>query len=333
MKPNIKDIARLAGVSPTTVSRVMNNRGYISEKTRKKVNQAMKELNYFPNELARSLYHQRTRFIGLIFPTISNPFFGELVFHIENICASMGYKVLLCNSLDRVDKERSYLEMLQRNQVDGIIVGAHNRHISEYQSIDLPIVAIDRYLSERIPVVASDNFQGGILATRWLIDQGCRHIIHINGPRKLETPANRRRDGYERTIEEHGRIPLTYEIPKSLIYHENVKTVRKIFAERPEVDGIFASDDLLAATVISEAKKCHKPDLKVVGYDGTETVRICLPQLTTIKQPIHEIAETAVQLLVAQKNNEMTDRKKEIILPVELVEGRVQAGPNNIEDS
>ncbi|GGL59631.1 LacI family DNA-binding transcriptional regulator [Sporolactobacillus putidus] len=323
MKPNIKDIARLAEVSPTTVSRVLNNRGYISKQTRDKVNQAMRELNYYPNELARSLYHQHTYFIGLIFPTTGNPFFGELIFHIENICASLGYKIFLCNSLDRADKEQSYLEMLQRNQVDGIIVGAHNR-LPEYKKINLPIVAIDRYLSDDIPVVASDNLNGGKLATKWLLDHGCREIIHINGPRELETPANKRRDGYEQMMKKAGRTPVTYELPESLIYSTCVETVRQVFNNHPKVDGIFASDDLIAATIFSEARKrgIMIPDeLKVVGYDGTETVRICLPYLTTIRQPIKEMAEKAVQVLLRKIKGQFEEENREIILPIRLVEG------------
>ncbi|WP_353948285.1 LacI family DNA-binding transcriptional regulator [Sporolactobacillus sp. Y61] len=321
MKPNIRDIAQMAGVSPTTVSRVMNNRGYISDATRKKVNHAMKKLNYYPNDLARALFHQQTGFIGLIFPTTENPFFGELIFHIENICASLGYKVLLCNSLGRTDKEIAYLDMLQRNQVDGIIVGAHNRFIPQYTKIDLPVVAIDRYLSDKIPVVSSDNLQGGRMATQWLIDQGCRKIIHINGPGNLETPANRRRVGYEQVMRDHRYAPLTYETAESLIYKNTLETVRKMFREHPDVEGVFASDDLVAASVLSEASHLGKQGIKVVGYDGTQAVHICLPQLTTIQQPIHDIADQAVKIIIAKINGTKVKAKKEYILPVQLVRG------------
>lgn len=324
MKPTIDDIAKLAKVSKTTVSRVLNDRGYISQETKNKVHLAMKELNYYPNELARSLYHQHTYFIGLIFPTTSNPFFGELIFYIENIASSLGYKTLLCNSLGRVDKEQNYLEMLQRNQVDGIIVGAHNRNIPDYQRISLPIVAIDRYLSEKIPVIASDNLNGGRMATKWLLDHGCKKIIHINGPHELETPANKRRTGYEEIMSKAGKVPITYEVHEGLIYKDYVETIRKIFHDHSDVDGIFASDDIIAAAIFSEAKKqgINVPDeLKVVGYDGTETVRICLPYLTTIKQPIKNMAEKAVNILISQIKGEMDIQYKEYILPVELVEG------------
>lgn len=182
MKPNIHDVAKIAGVSSTTVSRVLNNRGYISEKTKEKVYKAMEEINYFPNDLARSLFRKRTNLIGLIIPNSSNPFFGELAFHIESICTSMGYKLLLCNSLHRKDKEEKYLEMLIRNQVDGVIAVTYNRGILNYHKQNLPIVAIDHYLSDTIPVVGSDNYDGGKKAAELLIEKGCRHIVHLNGP-------------------------------------------------------------------------------------------------------------------------------------------------------
>ncbi|WP_010632779.1 LacI family DNA-binding transcriptional regulator [Sporolactobacillus vineae] len=323
MKPNIKDIARLAGVSSTTVSRVLNNRGYISIQTREKVQKAIKKLNYHPNDLARSLYHKHTYFIGLIFPTTANPFFGELVSDIENECASQGYKVFLCNSLGRADKEIKYLNMLQRNQVDGIIVGAHNRNIPEYRQANLPIVAIDRYLSNKIPVISSDNFLGGKLATNWLLEQGCRNIIHICGPHELETPANRRRDGYEEVMRSAGKKPIIYELAE-MLPDNRTDVVRRVFTEQPEVDGIFASDDLIAATVLSESKKYRRLNcnhIKVVGYDGTETVRTCLPQLTTIEQPIHQIAWEAVRILLSQINGEFQSSDNEILLPIKLVVG------------
>lgn len=325
MKPKIDDVARLAGVSPTTVSRVLNNRGYISEETRENVRKAMNELNYFPNDVARSLFNKRTNLIGLIFPTISNPFFGELTFHIENICAQLGYKVLLCNSLNRIDEEEKYLEMLMRNQVDGIIVGTHNRGILNYNKQNLAVVAIDRYLSETIPVVSSDNYAGGKTATELLISKGCQHIIHINGPIELETPAKLRRKAYEDVMEKHGKLPITYEVPETFDRQSQQEVISKIFDERPEVDGIFASDDLIAASVIAEAKKRGKDipsQIKVVGYDGTETSQILLPELTTIQQPISLIAKTAIEILLKAIEGQFNDLPLETSLPIKLLEGK-----------
>lgn len=316
VKPKIEDVAKVAGVSPTTVSRVLNNRGYIGEKTREKVHKAMEQLNYYPNEVARSLFIKKTFLIGLIFPTTSNPFYGQLIFHLENIAASLGYKVLLCNSQGREDKERSYLKMLQRNQVDGIIAGAHNKGIEEYEDPNLPVVGIDRYLSTKIPVVSSDNYQGGELATQLLFDSGCRNIIHINGPLSLETPANMRRKAYEDVMTSNQLTPLTYE------YESNESVFIQLFEENPGVDGVFASDDLIASRVMQEAKRRGieiPTELKVVGYDGTETTRLLLPELSTVEQPIRDIAVKALEILLKQVNEEK-DFQTETILPVKLIE-------------
>lgn len=318
MKPKISDVARVAGVSPTTVSRVLNNRGYIGEETRKKVQEAMEELNYFPNDIARSLFIKKTYLIGVIFPTTSNPFYGQLIFHLENYANSLGYKILLCNSQGREDKEKSYLHMLQRNQVDGIIAGAHNRGIEEYDIPNLPVVGFDRYLSKNTPVVSSDNYDGGRKATQLLINKECNHIIHINGPSDLETPANLRRKAYEEVMKEHGRNPITYET-----LGDNEATINKLFEEHPEVDGIFASDDLIAATVLRVAKKRNRKipyDLKVIGYDGTDTTKVLLPELSTIAQPIKDIAETCVDLLIKQIDGKWDEKEQQTILPVKLIE-------------
>lgn len=324
MKPKISDVAKLAGVSKTTVSRVLNNRGYISEETKENVHKAMRELNYFPNEVARSLFNKRSNLIGIILPTTGNPFFGELTFHLENICASYGYKVLLCNSLNRIDKEEKYLEMLLRNQVDGIIVGTHNEGIIDYEKQHLAAVAIDRILSENIPVVSSDNYEGGRIATELLVNKGCQSIIHINGPKEFESPAMLRRKAYEDVMEQNGKIPVTYEVPEVFDQRIQSEVISRIFSESPTVDGVFASNDLFAATFISEAKKrgIEVPgDVKVVGYDGTETVQSLLPELTTIQQPISLIAKTAIEILLKEIEGDFEDIPLRHCLPVKLLEG------------
>ena len=318
MKVKLEDVAKVAGVSPTTVSRVLNNRGYISEQTKKKVEDAIEELDYYPNDVARSLFKKRTNFIGLILPTVSNPFFGELALYIENICSSLGFKIILCNSNGQLEKEKAYATMLIRHQVDGVIVCSYNRGIDTYKYPKLPIVAIDHYLAPTIPVVGSDNYAGGKLAVQHLIDRGCKSIIHINGPLELETPAQFRRKAYEDLVEN----PITYEITKALDHEESIEIMRSIFAEYPETDGIFASDDMIAASCLRIAKELgiHVPnELKVVGYDGTTTVMHLLPQLTTIRQPIEEIAKTAVKKLMDMIDNSELSGPYETTLPVQLL--------------
>ncbi|PAD35818.1 LacI family DNA-binding transcriptional regulator [Terribacillus saccharophilus] len=323
MKPKIDDVARLAGVSPTTVSRVLNDRGYISNETKEKVQDAMAKLNYFPNDIARSLYTKRSNLLGIIMPTTSNPFFGELTFHLESICASLGYKVLLCNSLNQKDKEKKYLDMLMRNQVDGIIVGTHNLGILNYQKQNLAVVSIDRYLSETIPVVSSDNYEGGKLATELLVRKSCEHIVLIDGVKEIEK-SYLRREAYIDTLDKIGKTPIIYEIPEVFNVQSQQEIIENIFSEHPEVDGVFATNDIFAASFITAAKRYGKKipeDIKVIGYDGTETVRTVLPDLTTIRQPIEMIAKEAINILLKEIEGEFTDPLHETKLPISLIEG------------
>lgn len=323
LNPKIGDVAERAGVSKTTVSRVMNNRGYISEETKAAVFGAMRELNYFPNDVARSLFNKKTNLIGLIVPTINNPFFSELAFHIESICSAKGYKVLLCNSLGSEDNERRYIEMLMRNQVDGVIVSSHNRGISDYSQNKLAVVAVDRYLSPSVPVVGSDNYAGGKLATELLLRRGCTDIIHINGPIELETPANLRRQAYEDVMMEHGMAAKVYENHKSFDQKAYIDLFDQIVQENPGLDGVFASDDLIAATFLQYAKRqgIRVPeDIKVIGYDGSDNVQAFLPELSTIRQPIEEIAQESIRILLEKIDGEADHEAEERYLPVTLLE-------------
>lgn len=160
MVAKLTDVAALAGVSPTTVSRVINKKGYLSQKTIDKVNKAMRELGYKPNNLARSLQGKSPQLIGLIFPNISNIFYAELIEHLEIELFKHGYKAIICNSENNPIKERDYLEMLAANQVDGIISSSHNLGIDDYERVEAPIVAFDRNLAPNIPIISSDNFEG-----------------------------------------------------------------------------------------------------------------------------------------------------------------------------
>lgn len=327
MKPKIQDVARVAGVSPTTVSRVLNDRGYISSKTKEKVFAAMKEINYVPNDLARSLYNKRSYLIGVIVPSTSNPFFGELVAYIENICDERGYKVLLCNSLHEADKEKKYWEMLRRNQVDGVIVVTYNRGLID-KNQQFPAVAIDHYLSENIHVVSSDNFQGGEMASRELIEAGCKKIIHINGDASLETPANNRQYAYEKVMKEAGRTPETYHVPDVAFLESSIDIIKQLFEEHPDVDGIFASDDLLAVRTMQYAENLGyrvPQDLKIIGYDGTSLIRSIYPKLTTIIQPTYQIAENAVETLIQEIDGKSYDMKEKTF-PVSLWKGETTGG-------
>lgn len=316
----IKDVSKIAGVTVTTVSRVLNNRGYISDATRKKVYEAMKELNYQPNELARSLYRRKSNILGLIIPKVSHPFFAELTNYIEYYAYEAGYKILICNSYQDSTKEKDYVEMLKRNQVDGIIMGSHTLETSDYLVPTLPIVAIDRNLSNNIPYITSDNYKGGILATNLLIDRGCKKLAHISGPLILNTPANKRYQAFMDVVSDR-KVDYVVKEAKLDIFESYVKLAYILFEEHPDIDGIFASSDMIAASIINVANIIGKEvprDLKIVGYDDINLASFTVPPLTTIKQPIKEMGEAVVKTLINQIDGKAVD--VENVLPISLVE-------------
>ncbi|WP_276804910.1 LacI family DNA-binding transcriptional regulator [Lactobacillus hominis] len=318
----LTDVAKRAGCSVTTVSRVINNYGYISEKTRQKVHKAMSDLNYQPNSVARSLQGKKTQLVGVIFPSIANPFFGELVENIEAQLFKAGYKTILCNAASDKEKERTYLQMLMANQVDGIIAGAHNLGIDEYKKTGLPIVSFDRKLSDNIPIVSSDNFAGGSLATQTLYDHGARHIYFIGNPVLDGHPTQKRLQGYRQKIQELG---LTAHIhPAQFGESLELKEMAiKELLQFHQVDGIVATDDLTALTVINVALQLNisiPDDLKVIGFDGSRYIQNYAPFLSTIVQPIGAISELLVKLLqerIAHPNNELKENTYQ--LPIKLL--------------
>ena len=177
---SIRDVAKKANVGPATVSRVLNNSGYVSEESRRRIEQAMMELDYTPNELARNLFRKKTGIVALLVPSISHPFFAAFVEKAEEALHSRGYKTMLCNTAKEENAELEYLDMLNRHIVDGIISGVHSLEIEEYQKIKKPIVALDRYLGADIPVVAVNHEKGGRMAAEELAGENCM-IIDVGG--------------------------------------------------------------------------------------------------------------------------------------------------------
>ncbi|HUX21663.1 MAG TPA: LacI family DNA-binding transcriptional regulator, partial [Spirochaetia bacterium] len=269
----IKDVAREAGLTVTTVSRVLNNRGYISEATRKKVFRVMAELDYQPNEIARSLYRRSSKMLGLIVPTVSHPFFAELSSSVEQYAYAAGYKIVLCNSHLDQEKEREYVDMLKRHKVDGIIMGSHTLRVDEYENLNMPIVTIDRQISDSIPSLSSDNFEGGRLAAKLLLSKGCKKIAYICGNLKLELLANRRYDAFVQEIERAGVPNVVVQTNIDVFDTTQYEAlVNALFSEHPGTDGVFASD-LKAARVIQACVRLGKRvpgDVRVVGYDDVK---------------------------------------------------------------
>lgn len=317
MVAKLTDVAQLAGVSPTTVSRVINKKGYLSQKTIDKVNKAMRELGYKPNNLARSLQGKSPKLVGLIFPNISNIFYAQLIEYLEIQLFEKGYKTIICNSQHNPIKEKEYLEMLSANQVDGIISSSHNLGIKDYEQVEAPIVSFDRNLAPHIPIVSSDNFEGGKLAAKLLEKAGCKKMVMITGNDNSNSPTGLRRLGFNF----HNKKAAVFNVPNTLSNLRREVEIRSIIA-RENPDGIFASDDLTAIKIIEVVKKMNKTipeDIKLIGYDGTYFIEHYYPELTTIKQPLEDLASLIVDVLLQKINGQSTN--KDYILPVSLIPG------------
>ena len=317
----IVDVAKLAGVTPTTVSRVINNRGYISEKTRNKVNEAMDQLGYQPNEIARSLTKQKSNTIGVIVPHISHPYFAKLISNLENEAAKSGYKIILCNSKEKAEKEKQYLDMCKSNRVAGIILCSGNVESNKINTGNIPVVLLEKNFEEGKLGIQCDNYQGGKLATEHLIDCGCKRLLHFSGVIDEEMPADNREKAFidicnEKNVEYFIR---KYDINtyNEMNYYEYIKDTLN---EIKNIDGIFASSDLIAAQVIQVCNELNiriPSDVKLVGFDDVEIAKLTTPTITTIHQPIKEMARLAVELIDSKYTNVEID--KQIIVPVELV--------------
>ncbi|WP_265182907.1 LacI family DNA-binding transcriptional regulator [Bacillus gaemokensis] len=315
----IKDVAKLAGVSVATVSRVLNKNGYVHEDTLKKVERAIELLDYKPSTVARSLYNKKSRLIGLVVPNIVNPFFPEVARAVEDVAHKQGYTVVLCNSDESLEKEKQYIDVLRQNNVDGFIVATNPQNSMNYMNLSVPIVAIDRMFNERIPTVYADNYVGSQEATKLLLEKGCKHIAHIRGPRDVST-ANERFEGFVDVITQYG---LPYMIAESTFNPtDSERVARELLEEHPHIDGIVAGNDLIAIGVVKAAlqKGISIPgDLQIIGFDGISLTEMMYPSLTTVAQPIYEMGRIATELLLEQMEGNQLDTEH-YRLPIEIIE-------------
>ncbi|ACV59290.1 transcriptional regulator, LacI family [Alicyclobacillus acidocaldarius subsp. acidocaldarius DSM 446] len=298
----IRDVARKAGVSVSTVSRVINGSGYVGEDTERKVLLAMKELNYQPNRIARGLVSRRTSTIGLLIPDVANPFFSEMARGVEDAAIAEGYSVLLCNSDWKSERELMYIDLLKGRWVDGIvIVGSRSdSRVIEAAVGDTPLVIVDRRSSEFRWSVWTDNRQGAALVVEHLLKMGCSKIVHIAGPSDSPS-AQERRKGYEQAISQAGLVAIVYEGDFRFASGFEIATMILEGSQRP--DGIFAANDLMAIGVLQAAVKLGVQvphEVAIVGYDNIPSAGYVSPSLTTVHQPSYQMGVSAFDLLLEQ---------------------------------
>ncbi|WP_218131871.1 LacI family DNA-binding transcriptional regulator [Thalassobacillus cyri] len=324
----IKDVARKANVSISTVSRVLNNSGYTSASVKEKVNKAVDELKFQKNMVATAMIKKQTSTFGLIIPDIKNIFYGELTRAIEDKAHQHGFNVILCNTDNNLEKEKEYLNFLLRKGIDGIIFSTpeiNDRNIREVMKSrpDLPMVILgSKVQNVRLDEVLVDNVDGGYTATEHLIDLGHERIGYIGGQPDSYATVERLK-GFKAAMEERA-LPLDKNHIKldEFKIHSGYEKGKEILAENDRPTAIFAGNDAIAVGVYKAARELGiriPEDLSVIGFDDSQFAEIVDPGLTTIRTPIAEMGEKTVELAV-QIIKENKNFKESIMFPPTLVE-------------
>nr|WP_285867017.1 LacI family DNA-binding transcriptional regulator [Mesobacillus maritimus] len=315
----IKDVAKKAGVSVATVSRAMNDKGYVHENTRKLIDEAIRELNYKPNEVARSLYNKKSRLIGLILPDIRNPFFPELARGVEDKMQEHGFRLIIGNADEQLDKELDYIETFKQNNVIGLISASTNAVLTHYEKLSFPLVLLDR-TSDHHPSVQADGYEGGRLAAKELVSRGSTRITLLKGPVELQTAQER----FKGAVDELFNANVHFDVmtTASFAFHNAEYWAKELFEKYPDTDGVIASNDVVAAAVLHEAHRLGKKipeQLQIIGFDDIPFSQFLYPPLSTIRQPAYEMGREAAKLLIRQINGETLEAKR-IQLPVQFIE-------------
>jgi len=317
---SIKDVAALAGVSPATVSRVMNGTAKVDPEKKARVLQAIEETGFVPNEIARTLFRKSAKIIGLIVPSVRNPYFTELAAQVDAMALQHGFRPFLCNTAYDPEKEKAAVQMLVSMNADAIIIASCSEQVRELiNNCPVPVVALDAMLygADVEACIYCDYYWGGRMAAEHLLDCGCKNIVCIKGP-QYRYSARARYQGYRDVCRERGLLERTVECDYD--FDQGIAMTEELLKRFPDVDGIIACNDIVA---ISTYKVLHKrnisvPDkIQLIGFDDISFATLLSPELTTINQPIREMAEKAVELIVNNELTGMTGGK--FVFPVSLV--------------
>ncbi len=321
---NIKDVALKAGVGIATVSRVINNSGYVKKETREKVEKIILEIEYVPNEIARSMTLQKNNIVAFILPNSTHLFFGELLYFVEEELFEHGYKLMICNSSEQIAKEIVYLEMLKNNRVDAVILLTNN-DVESLIDKSKPVVSFDRRF-EDVPYVASDNYKGGVMAAKKLLELGCKKFMFIGDDAQgddspVVTEVTNRRLGFNEYLKSNNIndiINIEYPLGDYIV---SADYIHGLMSDYKDVDGIFAISDAAAAAVIKEIEKSGKrvpEDVKVIGFDGGRSFLNLGKRISSIGQSPKLIAKAICSTIVNYYNNETVEDK---IIPVYFSDG------------
>lgn len=324
----MKDIAKLAGVSTSTVSHVINKTRFVSEEISERVNNAAKELNYYaPSALARSLKVNRTKTIGMLVTTSTNPFFGEVVKGVERSCYHKGYSLILCNTEGDNERMRESINTLLQKRVDGLILmcsSLEGERIDVFERYpDIPVVVMDwgpmLFTSDKIQ---DNSLRGGYLAAKYLIDCGHKEVGCITGP-LIKHQAQMRYEGYKRAmLEAELEFNANWIVESDFECEGGYQAFKKMVERGPLPSSIFVSNDMMAMGVINAANELGiqiPEQLSIIGYDDIHIAKFMSPSLTTIHQPKYRLGQAAVETLL-RKLDEKSVEAQVVQLEPTLVE-------------
>jgi LacI family transcriptional regulator len=322
----IRDVARRAGVSAITVSRVVNNSGYVSEKTRAQVEAAIAELKYVPNRLAQSLRHKQTDTLALLVTDITNPFWTTVARGVEDVANEEGLNVILCNTDESETKQDNYLNLVLQKQVDGVVLVPVNEHCEVIQWIqeqDVPVVVVDRRVTQFCAdVVRGDSVGGAYQLVRHLLELGHHHIALLNGPADVSTAIDRA-EGYRKALTD---AKLAFD-PRLITYGEftlqsGYEMAQRALSFTPRPTALFAANNFIAIgtlRALHHAKLRVPEDIAVVGFDDLPSEIVVEPFLTVSSQPAYEMGRRATALLLDRIAGEAPEEWQDLVLPTELI--------------
>ena len=335
--PTIRDVARKAGVATTTVSRVLNNSGYVSAATRARVEAAIQELGYVPNRVARSLRLKRTNTLALVVTDITNPFWTTVVRGVEDAANAAGFTVILCNTDESPAKQDAYLQVLLQKRVDGILLTpTHStaEPVSLIQRQSVPVVILDRRVpGAAVDVVRCDSEEGAYQLVGCLLDLGHRRIGVLTGPESVSTAVDRVA-GYRRALREAG----LREADEWVRYGEftldsGARGAHEMLGLDPRPTALFAANNFIATgalRVLQEAGLGVPGDVSLVTFDELPCDPSSTPFLTVANQPAYEMGQQATELLIARLSDPAADGYREIILPTQIVVRRSCGPPERL---
>lgn len=329
-KITIHDIAKILNIDSSTVSRALNNSSRVTEKTKNRIIAKAFELGYQRNHLASNLRRNKTNTLGVIVPRISRHFFSSAIAGIEETAYKLGYNVIICQSLEQLERELNSVNTLLANRVDGVLVSISMEtenydHFEGLKKRRIPFVFFDRHCN--IPNTSSvliDDFQAGFDATEHLILKGCKTIAHFSGPIHLEIYRNRF-EGYKEALTKHNLVFNEALIFSSrLMEQDGTDNINKMLTLNYKVDGIFSANDVAAISAMQQLKRkgINVPrDIAVVGFSNETISAVIEPSLTTINQSGSEIGKRATELLISQitKGNENVVNER-IVIKARLIE-------------